>query len=116
MLAGNVHRLKADGTAGETLFPPADPRQDVQDRQRRGSAEKIGVIGALTPQIMNWGQDKLTGKLTTGDGSRRSNAKSQAHEQAAPPAHAGISAQPRQGMDENFAYHLSRRFRASMRW
>lgn len=114
MLAGNVYRLKADGTAGETLFP-ASLILDKTFKDDSGAERqvKIGVIGVLTPQIMNWDKDKLTGKLTTGDAVEAvereiPKLKEQGADIIVVLAHAGISAQPRQGMDENFAYYLAK--------
>jgi 2',3'-cyclic-nucleotide 2'-phosphodiesterase/3'-nucleotidase len=72
---------------------------------------KIGVIGVLPPQIMNWDKDKLDGKLITGDAVEAverevPKLKSEGADVIIVVAHAGISAAPRIGGDENFAYYL----------
>jgi len=114
MLAGNVYRLKADGSAGETLFPASLLlTRSFTDDAGAAREVKIGVIGVLTPQIMNWDKDKLTGKLTTGDAVEAVEReipllKAQGADVIVVLAHAGINGQPRQGMDENFSYYLAK--------
>ena len=114
ILAANAYRLNADGTPGENLFPPSILlTRSFKDETGAEREVKIGVIGVLPPQIMNWDKDKLTGKLTTGDAVEAvereiPKLKEQGADIIVVLAHAGISAQPRQGMDENFAYYLAK--------
>jgi 2',3'-cyclic-nucleotide 2'-phosphodiesterase / 3'-nucleotidase len=112
MLAGNVYWLK-DGKPGETILPASIlVEKTFKDSDGKDVIVKVGVIGVLTPQIMEWDKDKLEGKVTTGDGVEAvereiPKLKDQGADLIVVLAHAGLSAQPRQGMDENFAAYLT---------
>jgi 2',3'-cyclic-nucleotide 2'-phosphodiesterase/3'-nucleotidase len=72
---------------------------------------KIGVIGFVTPQIVEWDKAHLTGRLTTTD------IVDAAHKYVPTLrpqvdllialSHSGISTAPRRGMEENASYYLS---------
>ncbi len=114
MLAGNVYRVNPDGSPGETLFPASILlTRQVTDSEGANREIKIGIIGVLTPQIMEWDKDKLTGKVTTGDGVEAvereiPKLKAQGADVIVVLAHAGLSSQPRAGLDENFAAYLAK--------
>jgi 2',3'-cyclic-nucleotide 2'-phosphodiesterase/3'-nucleotidase len=113
-LAANVYRANPDGSAGETLFPPSVLlTRSFKDDAGADRQVKIGVIGVLPPQIMNWDKDKLTGKLVTSDAVEAverevPKLKADGADLIVVIAHAGISAAPRQGGDENFALYLGK--------
>ncbi|BCW87197.1 2',3'-cyclic-nucleotide 2'-phosphodiesterase/3'-nucleotidase [Alphaproteobacteria bacterium SO-S41] len=114
ILAANAYRANADGSAGENLFPPSVLlTRKFKDESGAEREVKIGVIGVLPPQIMNWDKDKLTGKLVTSDAVEAverevPKLKEQGADLIVVVAHAGISAAPRQGGDENFAYYIGK--------
>ncbi len=113
ILAANAYKLNADGTPGETLFPPSVLlERTFKDETGAERAVKIGVIGVLPPQIMNWDKDKLDGKITTGDAVEAvqrevPRLKEQGADVIVVLSHAGISAAPREGGDENFSAYLA---------
>ena len=113
VLAANAYRLNPDGTPGETLFP-ASVILERQFKDETGAERtvKIGVIGVLPPQIMNWDKDKLDGKITTGDAveavqREAPKLKADGADVVVVLSHAGISGAPRQGNDENFSAYLA---------
>lgn len=113
ILAANAYRLKPDGTPGETLFPASVVlERSFKDETGAERAVKIGIVGVLPPQIMNWDKDKLEGKITTGDAVEAvqreiPKLKAAGSDVIVVLAHAGISAAPREGGDENFSGYLS---------
>ncbi len=73
---------------------------------------KVGVIGFLPPQIMQWDKSNLEGQVNTRDIVE--TAKRFIPEMQAAGAdiivavpHSGLSTEERKGMDENAAYYLS---------
>jgi len=72
---------------------------------------KIGVIGFVTPQIVEWDKAHLAGRITTQDIVEAAHT----HIPALRPqvdllialSHSGISTFPRQGGEENASYYLS---------
>lgn len=78
-----------------------------------GSAQKlrIGVIGFVTPQIMEWDKAHLAGRVTTMDivDAARLHVKNLRPQVDLLVAlsHSGISTAPRQGGEENASYYLS---------
>lgn len=113
ILAANAYRLNADGTPGETLFP-ASVILDRTFKDESGAERpvKIGVIGVLPPQIMNWDKDKLSGKITTGDAVEAvqrevPKLKAEGADVILVISHAGINGAPREGGDENFSAYLA---------
>ena len=113
VLAANVYRLNADGSAGELAYAPtALLERRFTDETGAERAVKIGVIGVLPPQIMRWDRDKLEGRITTGDAIEAvkrelPRLKEQGADVVVVLAHAGISGAPRAGGDENFAAYLA---------
>lgn len=114
ILAANAYKLNADGTPGETLFPASVVlTKTFKDAAGADQTVKIGVIGVLPPQIMNWDKDKLTGKITTSDAVEAvereiPKLKEQGADIILVVAHAGLSSAPRTGGDENFAAYLGK--------
>lgn len=114
MLAANAYRLNPDGSQGETLFPGSVLlTKSFKDDGGTDQTVKIGVIGVLPPQIMNWDADKLNGKITTSDAVEAvqrevPKLKSQGADIIVVVAHAGLSSAPRVGGDENFAAYLGK--------
>ncbi|MFT3810409.1 MAG: bifunctional 2',3'-cyclic-nucleotide 2'-phosphodiesterase/3'-nucleotidase [Micropepsaceae bacterium] len=113
ILAANAYRLNADGAPGETLFQPSVLlERQFKDDAGAERTVKIGVIGVLPPQIMNWDKDKLDGKITTGDAVEAvqreiPKLKEQGADVIVVLAHSGISNAPREGGDENFSAYLA---------
>lgn len=113
ILAANAYRLNADGTPGETLFPPSVLlERSFKDESGAERLVKIGVIGVLPPQIMRWDKDKLDGKITTSDAveavqRETPKLKAQGADVIVVVSHAGISNAPREGGDENFSAYLA---------
>ena len=113
ILAANAYKLNPDGSQGETLFPPSV----ILDRKFKDEAGvereiKIGIVGVLPPQIMNWDKDKLDGKITTSDAVEAvqrevPKLKAEGADVIVVLSHAGISGAPREGGDENFSAYLS---------
>lgn len=112
-LAGNVWRVGPDGQKTERLLPISIVLEKTfKDKNGADAVLKIGVIGVLTPQIMEWDRDKLLSKVTTTDGFDEAKAeaerlKAEGVHVIVALAHAGINATPRAGMDENFAAFLT---------
>jgi 2',3'-cyclic-nucleotide 2'-phosphodiesterase/3'-nucleotidase len=78
-----------------------------------GSAQvlKIGVIGFVTPQIVEWDKAHLTGRLTTTDivdaAHRYVPALAARVDLLVALSHSGISTVPRRGHEENASYYLA---------
>ncbi len=72
---------------------------------------KIGVIGFVPPQIMEWDKAHLTGRLTTIDivdaAQRHIPALRPQVDLLVALSHSGISTAPRRGFDENASYYLA---------
>ncbi|MCC7273196.1 MAG: bifunctional 2',3'-cyclic-nucleotide 2'-phosphodiesterase/3'-nucleotidase [Alphaproteobacteria bacterium] len=113
LLAANVYRAHPDGSRGETLFPAATLlTRRFKDSTGAERDVKIGVIGALPPQIMTWDRDKLSGRLVTGDAVEAvareiPGLRAQGADVIVVIAHSGLSAAPQAGGDENFAAYLA---------
>jgi 2',3'-cyclic-nucleotide 2'-phosphodiesterase/3'-nucleotidase len=71
----------------------------------------IGVIGFVTPQIVEWDKAHLTGRLTTTDIVKAAEkyvpALRQQVDLVIALSHSGISTAPRKGFEENASYYLS---------
>lgn len=113
ILAANAYKLNADGSQGENLFPPSVIlERTFKDETGAERTLKIGVIGVLPPQIMNWDKDKLDGKIMTSDAVEAvqrevPKLKEQGADVIVVLAHSGISNAPRAGGDENFSAYLA---------
>jgi 2',3'-cyclic-nucleotide 2'-phosphodiesterase/3'-nucleotidase len=101
--------LKADGTSWLPPFLILERTFAAED----GSPQKlkIGVIGFVTPQIVEWDKAHLTGRLTTTDIVDAANKyvptlRPQVDLLIAL-SHSGISTAPRQGGEENASYYLA---------
>jgi 2',3'-cyclic-nucleotide 2'-phosphodiesterase / 3'-nucleotidase len=86
--------------------------RDVMDEAGQGHRLKVGVIGFTPPQIMQWNQAHLRGKLDTRDIVESAKAwvpemKERGADIIVALAHTGISNAPPQGKDENAALYLS---------
>lgn len=86
--------------------------RDVMDEAGQQHTLRIGVIGFVPPQIMQWDQTHLAGKVDTRDIVETAQAwVPELREQCdlvVALAHSGISVARPQGRDENAAFHLSR--------
>lgn len=110
---GNVMRVGADGKVTEPFLPRTlllD--REVKDKTGKTHTLKVGVIGLVTPQIMVWDRDKLTGRLTTLDIIDTANElvpqlKAQGADIVVALAHSGIGDERREPMQENVAWHLT---------
>jgi 2',3'-cyclic-nucleotide 2'-phosphodiesterase/3'-nucleotidase len=109
----NVLRVGADGNVTEPFLPPTLLlERTVKDRQGRAHAITVGVIGLVTPQIMVWDRDKLSGRLTTRDileSARRfvPQMKAAGADIIIVLAHSGIGDERREPLQENAVWHLS---------
>jgi 2',3'-cyclic-nucleotide 2'-phosphodiesterase/3'-nucleotidase len=73
---------------------------------------KIGIIGFVPPQIMNWDMSNLAGRVVAHDivdTARRlvPQMKAEGADIVVAIPHSGIASGDRQGMDENASYYLS---------
>ena len=72
---------------------------------------KIGIIGFVTPQIVEWDKTHLTGRITTMDIVDAANAHIPALRAQVDLlialSHSGISTAPRRGGEENASYYLA---------
>lgn len=69
-LSANVYWEDGDDNPAndKSLLPPYTVlKRDIQTNDGQSRTIKIGVIGLLPPQIMNWDGDKLRGKVVTRD-------------------------------------------------
>jgi len=87
--------------------------KNVVDRSGNAHQLKVGFIGFVPPQIMNWDRDKLTGLVEAQD--MVAAAKNYVPQMKAAGAdviiaipHSGLYARPLEGMDEHAVYHLAR--------
>jgi 2',3'-cyclic-nucleotide 2'-phosphodiesterase / 3'-nucleotidase len=86
--------------------------RDVVDEAGQTHRLKVGVIGFTPPQIMQWDQAHLRGKVDTRDIIETAKAwvpemKERGADLIVALAHTGISNAPPQGKDENAALYLS---------
>jgi 2',3'-cyclic-nucleotide 2'-phosphodiesterase / 3'-nucleotidase len=86
--------------------------RDVTDEAGQSHRLKIGVIGFTPPQIMQWNQAHLRGKLDTRDIVESAKAwvpemRERGADLIVALAHTGVSNAPPQGKDENAALYLS---------
>jgi len=86
--------------------------RDVVDEAGQQHRIKIGVIGFTPPQIMQWDQAHLRGKVDTRDIVETAKAwipemRERGADIVVALAHTGISSAPPQGKDENAALHLA---------
>jgi 2',3'-cyclic-nucleotide 2'-phosphodiesterase/3'-nucleotidase len=109
MVCANVTRV-----GGEPLVDPWRLfEQSFEDEAGAQHIVKIGVIGFVPPQIMQWDKANLEGKLTAID-IVDAAAKHLPELLAAGPdivvalCHSGIAGGERRGMEENAALHLAR--------
>ncbi|MBP2311090.1 bifunctional 2',3'-cyclic-nucleotide 2'-phosphodiesterase/3'-nucleotidase [Azospirillum soli] len=84
----------------------------VTDEAGKEQALKVGVIGLVTPQIVNWDKSHLDGKVVTRDIVDTARAlvpeiRAKGADLVVALAHTGISPDPRQGGEENAGYHLT---------
>lgn len=87
--------------------------REVTDRDGKKHTLKIGVIGFVPPQIMQWDKTNLDGKVVTGDiveAAKRfvPEMKAKGADIVIAVPHSGLTAVTEQGMDENAAYYLSK--------
>jgi 2',3'-cyclic-nucleotide 2'-phosphodiesterase / 3'-nucleotidase len=105
-LSGNV---RSDDTL---VRPYVILDRDVVDEAGGSHRLRVGVIGFTPPQIMQWDQAHLRGKVDTRDIVESARAwlpemKERGADIIVALAHTGISSGPAQGKDENAALHLA---------
>ncbi len=105
-LAGNV---RSDDTL---VRPYVILDRDVVDESGGSHRLRVGVIGFTPPQIMQWDQTHLRGKVDTRDIVESARAwvpemKERGADIIVALAHTGISSARPQGRDENAALHLA---------
>lgn len=109
----NVMRVDSAGKVTQPFLPRSlILERTVKDRSGKEHALKIGVIGLVTPQIMVWDRDKLTGRLTTLDIIDTAKEivpqlKAQGADVVVAIAHSGIGDERREALQENVAWHLT---------
>jgi len=107
MVSANVTR--ADGT--RFLPPWTVLERNFLDTTGTSHTLRVGVIGFVTPQIVQWDRAALSGKLVTQDileaAQRHVPALARSCDLVVALCHSGISAAPRQGGDENAALYLA---------
>lgn len=96
--------------------PLLDPwrlfEESLEDEAGRKHLLKIGVIGFVPPQILQWDKAHLDGKLVAGDIVEAANRHLPELMKSAPDlvvalCHSGIAGGERRGMEENAALHLA---------
>ncbi|MDR0638254.1 MAG: bifunctional 2',3'-cyclic-nucleotide 2'-phosphodiesterase/3'-nucleotidase [Spirochaetaceae bacterium] len=110
VICSNV--LKAD--TDEPYFQPyALLERTMTDTQGKKQKVKIGVIGLVPPQIMNWDGANLRGRVTTVDGFEAAEEYAALLKEKLGAdivvvlAHSGLADFPRKGGEENFAWYIT---------
>ena len=105
----NVHKV---GT-GENLLPPYYIKEmQVKDTEGKTETLKVGFIGFVPPQIMQWDRKNLEGKVTVTDITATARVmvpkmKKEGADIVVAIPHSGLSADPYKAMAENSVYYLS---------
>jgi 2',3'-cyclic-nucleotide 2'-phosphodiesterase / 3'-nucleotidase len=115
VVCANVAKGQLAGSArgDDTLVRPyVILDRDVMDEAGQSHRLKVGVIGFTPPQIMQWNQAHLRGKIDTRDIIETAKAwipemKERGADIIVALAHTGVSNAPPQGKDENAALYLS---------
>lgn len=115
IVCANVAKGQLAGTArsDDTLVRPyVILDRDVVDDAGQSHRIKVGVIGFTPPQIMQWNQAHLRGKVDTRDIVETAKAwvpemRERGADIIVALAHTGVSNAPPQGKDENAALYLS---------
>lgn len=115
IVSANV--FHADGDADPTNDKPYfEPYRIVEvkvaDEAGNPQTLKVGIIGLVTPQIVNWDKSHLDGKVVTHDIVDTARLlvpeiRSKGADLVVALAHTGLSPDPRQGGEENAGYHLT---------
>ncbi len=105
-----ANAVKTDGT--DLIKPWIILDREITDEAGAKHPLKIGVIGFLPPQIVQWDKSHLDGKLTSPDIVDAANKhvpalKAAGAEIVVALCHSGISATPRAGNEENAALYLA---------
>ncbi|MGL4242090.1 MAG: metallophosphoesterase, partial [Beijerinckiaceae bacterium] len=115
IVCANVAKGQLAGAArgDDTLVRPyVILDRDVVDEAGQPHRLKVGVIGFTPPQIMQWNQAHLRGKVDTRDIVESAKAwvpemRERGADIVVALAHTGVSNAPPQGKDENAALYLS---------
>jgi 2',3'-cyclic-nucleotide 2'-phosphodiesterase/3'-nucleotidase len=108
LVCANVERIGG--------YPLVDPwrlfEQSFEDEAGQQHVLKIGVIGFVPPQIMQWDKANLDGKVTASDIVNAAHKHLPELLKAGPDlvialCHSGIAGGERKGMEENAALHLA---------
>lgn len=109
LVCANVERISG--------YPLVDPwrlfEQSFEDEAGARHLLKIGVIGFVPPQIMQWDKANLDGKLSATDivdaaGKHLPDLLDAQPDLVIALCHSGIAGGARRGMEENAALHLSK--------
>ncbi|CAM5215987.1 2',3'-cyclic-nucleotide 2'-phosphodiesterase/3'-nucleotidase [Bosea thiooxidans] len=109
LVCANVERISG--------YPLVDPwrlfEQSFEDEAGAKHLLKIGVIGFVPPQIMQWDKANLDGKLSATDivdaaGKHLPDLLDAQPDLVIALCHSGIAGGARRGMEENAALHLSK--------
>ncbi|MDR2054076.1 MAG: bifunctional 2',3'-cyclic-nucleotide 2'-phosphodiesterase/3'-nucleotidase [Treponema sp.] len=109
VICSNVLKAGSD----EPYFQPyALLNRTLADTGGKKQKVKIGVIGLVPPQIMNWDGAHLKGNVTAVDGYDAAEKyvkvlKEQGADIVVVLAHSGIADFPRKGGEENFAWYIT---------
>lgn len=110
----NLYRIGQGGTGQEPILPPyLLLEREIEDEAGGVHPFKVGVLGVVTPQIINWDKAHLEGKLIAEDmvESVRTfvpKLKEAGADLVILLAHCGYEDLPEAPMTENAVLHLSR--------
>ncbi|PWC15831.1 2',3'-cyclic-nucleotide 2'-phosphodiesterase [Brenneria roseae subsp. americana] len=102
-----------DAKTGKPRFTPYRiENKSVQDREGKWHILRIGYIGFVPPQIMEWDKANLAGKVIVEDITESAKKwvpemRKQGADLVIAIPHSGLSAEPYKAMAENSVYYLS---------
>ncbi|MEW4307915.1 bifunctional 2',3'-cyclic-nucleotide 2'-phosphodiesterase/3'-nucleotidase [Rossellomorea marisflavi] len=110
----NANVYVDDGTGEKNYFKPYEILdREVVDEDGETHSIKVGVIGFVPPQIMQWDKANLEGKVVTKDIVETANhfipkMKADGADIIVAIPHSGIGTVTSEGMEENATYDLSK--------
>lgn len=104
--------LKGEGGKEPFIQPYIILERTIKTDDGKQETIKIGVIGFVPPQIMNWDRSNLLGKVHSADIFEKAKElvprlKAEGADVVVAVPHSGINAAPRAGGDENAVYYLT---------
>ncbi len=108
-----VNANVVDAKTGKNLYQPYIIKaQQFKDTDGKLQTVKVGYIGFVPPQIMQWDRKHLEGKVIAGDILEAAKKfvpqmKAEGADIVIAIPHSGLSAEPYKAMAENSVYHLS---------